>query len=326
MAGAMRKMGIYLGLVEDDDARAYGRYDARQADSHDRYDGPGYDEGRYDERYDGPGYDEGRYDDRRAGRYDDRHDVRPDSRYDDRRPADARGDAGYGGYDSLAGDAGYGDRYGDRRYDGERFDDRGGREDLPADPEPALPRRNGATRLGLATPVSSASIPSPASSPSPVAGAGESRVSAPAGTAGPRLGTVGSAGGITAGGAGGGVTAGAVGAAAGLAAREAVAAAEPAPTPAPQPYRITTLSPKTYNEARAIGEAFRDGSPVIMNLTELDHADARRLVDFAAGLIFGLRGNIEPVTAKVFLLSPRDVDVTAEDKARIREGGFFAGS
>ncbi|HYO36142.1 MAG TPA: cell division protein SepF, partial [Geodermatophilus sp.] len=116
---------------------------------------------------------------------------------------------------------------------------------------------------------------------------------------------------------------------AGLAAREAVAAApapEPAPARAPQPYRITTLSPKTYNEARAIGEAFRDGSPVIMNLTELDHADARRLVDFAAGLIFGLRGNIEPVTAKVFLLSPRDVDVTAEDKARIREGGFFAKS
>jgi cell division inhibitor SepF len=87
--------------------------------------------------------------------------------------------------------------------------------------------------------------------------------------------------------------------------------------------RITTVHPRTYNEAKNIGEAFREGTPVIMNLTEMDDADAKRLVDFAAGLSFGLRGSIERVTAKVFLLSPRDVDVTAEDKARIREGGFF---
>jgi cell division inhibitor SepF len=89
------------------------------------------------------------------------------------------------------------------------------------------------------------------------------------------------------------------------------------------PYRITTLHPRTYNEARAIGEHFRDGTPVIMNLTEMDDGDAKRLVDFAAGLIFGLRGSIERVTNKVFLLSPANVDVTAEDKARIAEGGFF---
>jgi cell division inhibitor SepF len=107
-----------------------------------------------------------------------------------------------------------------------------------------------------------------------------------------------------------------------LVVREPVAAvAEPAP--APQPYRITTLHPRTYNEARTIGERFRDGLPVIMNLTEMDDSDAKRLVDFAAGLSFGLRGSIERVTAKVFLLSPQNVDVTAEDKARIREGGFF---
>ena len=115
--------------------------------------------------------------------------------------------------------------------------------------------------------------------------------------------------------------------AAGLAVREPVAAVAPepapAPVPAPQPYRITTLHPRTYNEARVIGERFRDGMPVIMNLTEMDDADAKRLVDFAAGLSFGLRGSIERVTAKVFLLSPQNVDVTAEDKARIREGGFF---
>jgi cell division inhibitor SepF len=88
-------------------------------------------------------------------------------------------------------------------------------------------------------------------------------------------------------------------------------------------YRITTVQPRTYNEARQIGEYFREDIPVIMNLTEMDDHDAKRLVDFAAGLIFGLRGSIERVTNKVFLLSPRDVEVTAEDKALIAEGGFF---
>ncbi|HJU98171.1 MAG TPA: cell division protein SepF [Jiangellaceae bacterium] len=87
--------------------------------------------------------------------------------------------------------------------------------------------------------------------------------------------------------------------------------------------RIVTLHPRTYNEARTLGEYFRDGTPVIMNLSEMDDVDAKRLVDFAAGLIFGLRGDIERVTAKVFLLSPADVTVTAEDKARIASGGFF---
>ncbi|MGI8870081.1 MAG: cell division protein SepF [Mycobacteriales bacterium] len=86
---------------------------------------------------------------------------------------------------------------------------------------------------------------------------------------------------------------------------------------------ITTLHPRTYNEAKQIGEAFREGVPVIMNLTEMSDADAKRLVDFAAGLIFGLRGDIERVTNKVFLLSPQNVTVTAEDKARIAERGFF---
>ena len=97
-----------------------------------------------------------------------------------------------------------------------------------------------------------------------------------------------------------------------------------APAPAfEEGYRITTLHPRTYNEARQIGEHFRNGTPVIMNLTEMDDVDAKRLVDFAAGLIFGLRGSIERVTNKVFLLSPEHVEVTAEDKARIAESGFF---
>ncbi|HET9102391.1 MAG TPA: cell division protein SepF [Solirubrobacteraceae bacterium] len=88
-------------------------------------------------------------------------------------------------------------------------------------------------------------------------------------------------------------------------------------------YQITTLHPRTYNEARTIGEHFRRSTPVIMNLSEMDDADAKRLVDFAAGLTFGLHGRIERVTAKVFLLSPDNVQVTAADKARIAENGFF---
>jgi cell division inhibitor SepF len=88
-------------------------------------------------------------------------------------------------------------------------------------------------------------------------------------------------------------------------------------------YQITTLHPTTYNEARAIGEHFRDGVPVIMNLTDMAEPDAKRLVDFAAGLAFGLRGTMERVTNRVFLLSPANIQVTAEDKAKIAEGGFF---
>ena len=91
----------------------------------------------------------------------------------------------------------------------------------------------------------------------------------------------------------------------------------------PASYRITTLHPRTYNEARTIGEHFREHVPVIMNLTEMDDADAKRLVDFAAGLSFGLRGSIERVTNKVFLLSPPNVTVAAADKARIAQDGFF---
>ncbi|WP_130865077.1 cell division protein SepF [Acidipropionibacterium timonense] len=87
--------------------------------------------------------------------------------------------------------------------------------------------------------------------------------------------------------------------------------------------RILTVHPRNYNEARTIGEQFRDGVPVIMNLTEMEDADAKRLVDFAAGLIFGLRGTIERVTSKVFLLCPHNVNVAPEDKARIAGEGFF---
>ncbi|MCY7340548.1 MAG: cell division protein SepF [Pseudonocardia sp.] len=87
--------------------------------------------------------------------------------------------------------------------------------------------------------------------------------------------------------------------------------------------RITTLQPRSYNEARTIGERYRDGVPVIMNLTELDDAAAKRLVDFAAGLAFALRGSIDKVTSRVFLLTPADVEVSADDARKLAERGHF---
>ena len=101
------------------------------------------------------------------------------------------------------------------------------------------------------------------------------------------------------------------------------------PTPVPSApvvaelSKILTLHPRTYNEARTVGENFRDGVPVIMNLSGMDDSDAKRLVDFAAGLVFATRGSIERITNKVFLLSPPNVTVAAEDKERLVEGGFF---
>ncbi|WP_033292331.1 cell division protein SepF [Amycolatopsis jejuensis] len=99
---------------------------------------------------------------------------------------------------------------------------------------------------------------------------------------------------------------------------------EPVAPPVRDPLsRITTLHPTSYLEARAIGEHYREGIPVIINLTEMENADAKRIVDFAAGLAFAVRGSMDKVTNKVFLLSPPDVDVTAEDRRRIAEGGLF---
>lgn len=87
--------------------------------------------------------------------------------------------------------------------------------------------------------------------------------------------------------------------------------------------RIVSVRPRSYNEARMIGENFRQGVPVIMNLSDMEDGDDKRLVDFAAGLIFGLRGNIERVANKVFLLCPNGLVVGPEDRERISSGGFF---
>ena len=87
--------------------------------------------------------------------------------------------------------------------------------------------------------------------------------------------------------------------------------------------RIESIHPRSYNDARRIGEEYREGIPVIMNLGDLDDSDAKRIIDFAAGLVFGCRGSIEPVTNKVFLLSPVNVDVGDQTRAQVAQDGFF---
>ncbi|MGY5763801.1 cell division protein SepF [Brachybacterium sp. DNPG3] len=86
-------------------------------------------------------------------------------------------------------------------------------------------------------------------------------------------------------------------------------------------HRITTIHPRSYNDAKAIGESFRDGIPVIVNLSDMQDGDAKRMVDFSAGLVFGLRGTIERVTSKVFLLSPEFVQVDGDNSPE--EDSFY---
>jgi cell division inhibitor SepF len=86
---------------------------------------------------------------------------------------------------------------------------------------------------------------------------------------------------------------------------------------------IHRAEPKRFNEAREIGERYRQAIPVIMNLQGADDAVARRLVDFASGLVFGLDGKIEMVASRVYLLTPANVEVSAEERERLVEGGFF---
>ena len=92
------------------------------------------------------------------------------------------------------------------------------------------------------------------------------------------------------------------------------------PVSMPDLRRIVTVHPSTYNEARVIGEAFRDGAPVIINLTGMSEAEARRMVDFSAGLVHGLRGAIEPITPRVFLLTPASVEI---DDGEVEEHDRF---
>lgn len=88
--------------------------------------------------------------------------------------------------------------------------------------------------------------------------------------------------------------------------------------------RIQTLKPRTYADAKTIGEAFRQGVPVIMNLTEMNEAEARRMVDYSAGLAHGLHGRLERVTTAVFLLSPSHVEIGLDEEPTPQRESFFA--
>ena len=96
--------------------------------------------------------------------------------------------------------------------------------------------------------------------------------------------------------------------------------------PQSRPMAATTIhraEPRMFNDARELGDRFRDGIPVIMNLQSTEDSTARRLVDFASGLVFGLGGKIETVANRVYLLTPANVEVSAEERERLREGGFY---
>ena len=80
-------------------------------------------------------------------------------------------------------------------------------------------------------------------------------------------------------------------------------------------YNIVTLQPRSYSEARKVGEFYREGNPVIINLDDMEEGERKRLVDFSSGLVFGLNGRIERISLKVFLLSPANVNVSNEDKS-----------
>jgi cell division inhibitor SepF len=95
-----------------------------------------------------------------------------------------------------------------------------------------------------------------------------------------------------------------------------------APTPTPID-RIVTITPRFYSEARAIGEYYREGNPVIMNLSDMEESERKRLIDFASGLVFGHAGTIERVTSKVFLLTPPNVAVSSEEKTAAAQASFF---
>jgi cell division inhibitor SepF len=87
--------------------------------------------------------------------------------------------------------------------------------------------------------------------------------------------------------------------------------------------RMHMVEPKSFNDAEQVGQKFKADIPVIINLQQADPELSKRLIDFASGLTYGLDGGIQRVAEKVFLLSPHNVEVSAEDKRWLREKGFF---
>jgi cell division inhibitor SepF len=102
--------------------------------------------------------------------------------------------------------------------------------------------------------------------------------------------------------------------------REAVVRAMPSSAQA----RFHLVMPSSFNDAQEVGDKFREGYSVLMNLQSVDSELARRLVDFASGLAYGLAGSMQPVAEKVFLITPSGVQVSAEERRRfLEERGFF---
>lgn len=89
------------------------------------------------------------------------------------------------------------------------------------------------------------------------------------------------------------------------------------------PARVSVLEPATFNDAQALADRFKRQQPVILNLQSVDGELSRRMVDFCSGLTYALDGQIQSVANRVFLLTPRNVEVSAEERKRLAERAFF---
>jgi cell division inhibitor SepF len=87
--------------------------------------------------------------------------------------------------------------------------------------------------------------------------------------------------------------------------------------------RVHLVIPKSFNDAQDVADKFKDAIPVIINLQGSDAELSKRLIDFASGLTYALDGGMQRIADKVFLLTPRNVEVSAEERARLIEKGFF---
>jgi cell division inhibitor SepF len=94
------------------------------------------------------------------------------------------------------------------------------------------------------------------------------------------------------------------------------------PLPTAAAARPQVVSPKSFNDAQEVGDLFKRRQPVILNLQNLDRDLARRLLDFASGVAYGLSGTVERVASHVYLITPADMEVSAEDRRRIKEGAL----
>ena len=87
--------------------------------------------------------------------------------------------------------------------------------------------------------------------------------------------------------------------------------------------RVHLVVPKSFNDAQQIADKFKDSIPVILNLQGTDTDLSKRLIDFASGLTYALDGGMQRIADKVFMLTPRNVEISAEERARLIEKGFF---